>query len=71
MDASDAVYVSPEFTKRKSGPSGVPGKLSAEDWELLARAFYAYRLGTMSFLDLLAAWEDVLGITHPPADGQL
>ncbi len=71
MDTPDAVYVSPEFMKRKSESSGVPGKLSAEEWELLARAFYAYRLGAMTFLDLLAAWEDILGIVHPPTTDQL
>jgi hypothetical protein len=69
MDTSDAVYISPEFMKRK--PNSEPGKLSAEDWEQMMRALYAYRLGGMSFLDLLTAWEDILGIAHPPTTDQL
>ncbi|HEU5378100.1 MAG TPA: hypothetical protein VFV38_21975 [Ktedonobacteraceae bacterium] len=73
MDTSKAPYVSPEFTDRKPSNAeynGVPGNVSVDDWERMVRALYAYRLGTMSFLDMLAAWEDVLGISHPSTPEQ-
>jgi hypothetical protein len=47
------------------------GKVSAEDWDNMVRALCIYRLGGMSFLDLLTAWEDILGIAHPPTTDQL
>jgi len=47
-----------------------PGKVSADTWEKLMRALYVYRLGGMDFLELLAAWEDALGITRPPTTDQ-
>jgi hypothetical protein len=40
-------------------------KVSAEDWDKMMRALCVYRLGGMGFLELLAAWEDILGIVHP------
>jgi hypothetical protein len=44
----------------------VHSDISDDDWERLARAMYAYRLGTMTFLEMLSVWEDILGIPHPP-----
>lgn len=45
-------------------------KVSAEDWDKIMRALFVYRLGGMSFLELLAAWEDILGIARPPTTDQ-
>jgi hypothetical protein len=36
-----------------------------DDWERMVRALYAYKFGTISFLDMLETWENALGIEPP------
>jgi hypothetical protein len=72
MDTSKVVYVSPEFLNGEASNvtyNGKSDKISIGDWERMARALYAYRLGTIEFLDMLAVWEKVLGI-EPPQMGK-
>ena len=71
MDISKVVYISPKFTNGEASDAvnnRESGKLSVDDWERMVRALYAYRLGTIGFLDMLAAWEKVLGIEPPQTD---
>ncbi len=71
MDISKVTYVSPKFTdgEELNGISdGTSSKVSLGDWERMVRALYAYRLGTIGFLDMLAVWEKVLGIEPPQTD---
>jgi hypothetical protein len=68
MDISKVVYVHPELTNGKASDATHnrgAGKISMSDWERMARVLYAYRLGTIGFLDMLAAWEKTLGIEPP------
>ena len=39
--------------------------VSVDNLEKMCRALYAYRFGTIGFLDMLAAWEKALGIEPP------
>jgi hypothetical protein len=71
MDISKVVYVSPEFTNGEASDAAYnrgASKLSLDDWEKMMRALYAYRLGTIGFLDMLAVWEKTLGIEPPQTD---
>ena len=71
MDTSKVAYTSPEFSDGQLADDTrreVAGKISVGDWEKMVRALYAYRLGTIGFLDLLARWEGALGIKPPQAN---
>lgn len=71
MDTPKVAYVSPEFINGEASNAtynGRSGKISIGDWERMARALYAYRLGAIGFLDMLAVWEEVLGIEPPQMD---
>jgi hypothetical protein len=39
--------------------------VSIEAYERMCAALYAYRFGTISFLDLLTRFEEILGIEPP------
>ena len=69
-NASNVEQAAPKRTDTSVQHNKVHGGISDDEWERMARAMYAYRLGTMTFLEMLSAWEDVLGIPHPPISEQ-
>jgi hypothetical protein len=52
-----------EAPKAKEPPIEIP----QHAYEAMCRALYAYRFGTISFLELLDKFEEVLNIRPPPA----
>ncbi len=42
-----------------------------DTYERMCSALYAYRFGTIGFIDLLRRFEEILGIKSPRIDNQL
>jgi hypothetical protein len=68
MDKSKVAYVSPDLANNRSNDkvsARVAATISVDDYESMVKALYAYRFGSIGFLDLLAKFEEILGIKSP------
>lgn len=59
MEKQNTINVLPEADNTP------PHAVSIEAYERMCAALYAYRFGTISFLDLLTRFEEILGIEPP------
>lgn len=61
MEESNIVCVPAE----PIAPAASSATISVEVYERMCRALYAYRFGTIGFLDLLATFENALSLKSP------
>lgn len=69
-DGREGERMSSTDCRERGVPSSPFQEAPQTPYEEMVRDLYRYRFGAISFLDLLAAWEQQLGITSPPQTGQ-